>query len=84
MSRPADTSEDAYRFQIDLWRRLSGQEKVEIARRWSRRVRDVLREGIRSRHAEYSDEEVRLAAMHRLLGGELFAEAFPGRPLLDP
>ena len=84
MSRPADTSEDAYRRQIAVWRHLSGQEKTEIARRWSRRVRELLREGIRSRHLEYSDEQVRLAAMRRLLGSELFARVFPGQPLLDP
>lgn len=84
MGRPADTSEDAYRRQIEIWRGMTGSQKVALGWQWSRHVRATLEAGIRSRHPDYTDDEVRLAAIRRELGDRLFAQAYPESPLLDP
>ena len=41
-------------------------------------VREIAAEGVRSRHPEYSDEQVRLAVIRLTLGEKLFREAYPG------
>ena len=63
---------------------MSGAEKVTLGWRLSRRVRATLEAGIRARHPEYNDEGVRLAAIRRELGDDLFRLAYPDEPLLDP
>ena len=82
--RPLDTTEEAWRVQIEIWRRMSGSEKVALAWRCSHFVRALLESGIRARHADYSASEVRLAAIRRELGDDLFTQAYPGKPLLRP
>lgn len=49
----------------------------------SETVRQVARDGIRMRHPDYTDEDVRLTSIRLLLGDELFAAAFPAAPRLD-
>jgi hypothetical protein len=41
-----------------------------------------MEEGIRHRHPEYSDEEVRLASIRARLGDELFLKAYPNARLV--
>lgn len=43
---------------------------------------ETARTGIRSRHPDYSDSQIRLAEIRMRLGDDLFRAAFPGRPLL--
>jgi hypothetical protein len=46
--------------------------------------RRLLADGVRRRHPEYDDEQVRLAFLRCWLGRDLFRSAYPGRPELDP
>jgi hypothetical protein len=43
-----------------------------------------LTDGIRARHPEYDDQQVKLAALHVWLGPALFHEVYPAAPGLDP
>ena len=62
----------------------SSLDAVEIAIRMSEDARRITMDGIRSRHPEYTDDEVRHAMLRLTLGDELYAAAWPSRPLLAP
>jgi hypothetical protein len=47
-------------------------------------VRDLAAAGIRSRHPNYTDDEVRFALRRLLLGDENTRKAWPDRNLVDP
>lgn len=71
MPRPADTSPDAWRAHIEVLRRLSGPERVAKAFDLSEAARAVSEAGIRHRHPDWSDEQVRDALMELLIGPPL-------------
>ena len=52
--------------QIDGYRRMTGEERLQIAFRLSRFVREVAREGIRAQHPEYSPAEVEAELWRRI------------------
>lgn len=74
---PADTSLDAYRVQTEVVRRMTPAERLRIAFELGDGLRAWSAAGVRSRHPEYSDEQVRLATIRLQLGDQLFREAFP-------
>lgn len=84
MWRPADTSEEADRLQFELWRHMSAEEKLRQVFEWSDLMRATFEAGIRDRHPEYTDDQVRMARIRRELGDELFRRVYPGEPLLQP
>jgi len=60
-------------------REMAGRNHAEVGLRTERqRPTNRRRGGMRSRHPDYSDEEVRLATIHLTLGEKLFGEAYPG------
>jgi hypothetical protein len=62
---------------------MSGPEKVESARRLGRSTLALVKSGIRARHPLYSEEDVHLAVMRRLLGDDLYQAVFPTRPRVE-
>ena len=81
---PADTSPDAARVQLEIYRRMRPSDRLRVALELTRLSRDLMASGIRARHPEYSDEELRWALLRSWLGAEMFACAYPGRPTLAP
>lgn len=71
MTRPADTSQEDWSVQLAVLRRMSGPERVAKAFEMSEAARAVTEAGIRYRHPEWSDEQVRDGLMALLLGEEL-------------
>lgn len=63
---------------------MTGDRKVRLALSLSDMTRDLAREGIRSRHPDYSARSLDLALFRLLYGDRLFQQAHPGEPLLDP
>lgn len=47
-------------------------------------ARRLLIAGIRKRHPEYDDDQVRLASIRLWLGPELFRDPYPDEPELEP
>jgi len=72
-----DTSEEAWRVQLAAWRRMSGAERAALACEISDNTRRIAAEGVRARHPEYTDEQVRLAVIRLTIGEELFRQAYP-------
>jgi hypothetical protein len=75
--RPFDTSPDTHEFQIAAYRQMTPEQKAELIVEISDAAREVSREGIRMRHPDYSDEDVK-RALFVLLHGRKLAEDFFG------
>lgn len=75
---PHDTSLDAFRTQLAIYRKMSPESRLEQALQWSEQVQELGRIGIRLRHPEYSDREVQLASIRLRLGDDLFGRVYPG------
>ncbi len=73
-----DTSREAAEVQLAVWRGMTCDQRVAMAFELSENVRQIAAEGVRQRHPDYSNDEVRLAVIRLQLGDELFQEAFPG------
>jgi len=75
--RPLDTNPDALRVQIEIFRRMEPQERLQAAALLSETCRSLLAEGIRKRHPDYDKEQIRLAVIRCLLPEDLFLRAYP-------
>lgn len=74
MVRSADTSPGAWQVQRDIFRRMTGPERIAMAVEMSEAARGVAAAGIRYRHPRWSDEEVHDALLAGLLGARLANE----------
>ena len=84
MARLTDTSPEAEAIQIDAFRRMGPEGRLHAAIELSQTSRKLLAEGVRHRHPEYGEEEVRLAVIRILLPEELFLSAYPTARGIEP
>jgi len=82
--KPGDTSGPAHARQIAAYRRMSGSDRVAVAFRLNAFARGASEAGIRSRHPEYSEEQVLMALRRLWLGDDLTRQAWPDRDLVQP
>jgi len=75
--RPLDTSPDAEEVQIEVFRRMGPEKRLHSAALLSDTCRALLAEGVRRRHPDYDEEQVRLAVIRCLLPEDLFLRAYP-------
>lgn len=59
LMRPADTSPDAFAYQLELYRQLGPGGRSRMAAELSDTLRETSLASIRRRHPEYSEAEVR-------------------------
>ena len=74
---PLDTSSDAEKVQIEIFRRMDPEKRLRSAALLSQTCRTLLAEGVRKRHPNYDEEQVRLAVIRCLLPQDLFLRAYP-------
>lgn len=79
-----DTSAEAASVQLDVYRRMSPVARLRVGLELTAMSRRLLADGVRRRHPEYSDEQVRLAFLRLWLGADLFRAAYAGKPELEP
>jgi len=72
-----DTSERAALLQIDLWRRMSAEEKAGLVGGLTRSVQELCLAGIRERHPLASERECLLRLAVIKLGPELACRVYP-------
>jgi hypothetical protein len=82
--RPADTTAEAWEAQLLALRRMGGSGRSAAAFRITRLAREASRAGIRARHPEYGEDDVRRAFFRLLYGDSLTREVWPDRELLEP
>ena len=75
---PADTTPEAWWVQVEIFRRMTPGRRLELAIEMSDNLRKIVAAGVRSRHPDYTEEQVRLAVNRLYLGEKLFRKAFPG------
>lgn len=66
---PRDTTPEAMRVQLDVWRRMTPERRSLMAAQLCEDVRQNAMAGIRARNPQFSEEEVRLA-LYELLHGK--------------
>jgi hypothetical protein len=74
---PKDTSLEASRIQTGILRKLSIEQRLIQVFQLGSSLRETNKTGIRLRHPEYTEEQVRFAAIRLSLGDELFRKAYP-------
>jgi hypothetical protein len=79
-----DTHRDAQRAQLEVYRRLGPQARVELTARMSEDARRIALQGILARHPGYDDRTARRALLRLLLGDDLVRAMWPGEPLVAP
>lgn len=72
-----DTSPEMEKLQIEILRKMSPEMRLNLAIQLFETEKNLLMEGIRSRHPEYNEEEIRLALLRILLGDEQFEIVYP-------
>jgi hypothetical protein len=82
--RPHDTSKDAHELQMRLYRSMTDERRSELALRMSDDIRRIATEGIRRRHPDYTDDDVRRALVVLLYGADAAAKVWPGSPVPVP
>jgi hypothetical protein len=75
---PADTTEEAARVQWEVLRRLTPEKRLQQAFQMTADLQRRLADGVRQRHPEYDERQVRLAVIRLRLGDELFRAVYPG------
>jgi hypothetical protein len=82
--RPHDTSREAHELQMRMYRSMTGAQRSELALRMSDDVRRIAAEGIRMRHPDYTERDVRRALVVLLYGADAAARVWPGSPVPPP
>jgi hypothetical protein len=80
----SDTTPEATQAQILALRRMGGARRLLSALELSDDARRITEAGIRARHAEYSEAQVRSALHCLLLGEALYRQAYPDGEVLKP
>ena len=80
MDRPADTSLEARRRQLDAYRAMAPEERLRLAEAMSDDVRALARTGIQARHGgTLPDRDLDAALARILLGEDLASSTAAGR-----
>jgi len=74
---PRDTTPEAFKAQFEIYRKMTGSQRVKLAIEASDALRETVKAGIRQRHPDYDEEKVKLAALKLAIGEELFKKAYP-------
>jgi hypothetical protein len=78
-----DTSAEAEAVQADVFRRAGPEGRLRMALEMSEEMARVVEAGVRMRHPDYSEDEVRLAGIRIRLGEDLFRAVYP-RAQVEP
>ncbi|MCH7685344.1 MAG: hypothetical protein IH899_01450 [Planctomycetes bacterium] len=74
---PKDTTQAAARIYFETLRNLGPQKRLEMGAELSNSLRERVEAGIRRRHPDYSEQQVRRAFLRLTIGDELFQKCFP-------
>jgi hypothetical protein len=83
-SRPLDTSPEIERLQIEIFRKMVPAKRLQLAIELTQTSRKLLAVGVRHRHPEYNDEQIRLAVIRLTTPEKLFLAAYPHAKEIQP
>jgi len=73
---PEDTTRDAFLKQMEIFNVMSSDKKLLIIFNHNKFMREMIKEGIRLRHPDYTDEQILLALARVILSDELFLKVY--------
>lgn len=76
-SIPFDTTRDSAVKQFDILRKMDIEGRAAMTFELSDNLRSILASGIRQRHPDYNDDQIKMAVMRLTIDKKLFDEAFP-------
>jgi hypothetical protein len=76
MFRPQDTTPEAWRVYLDIWRRTPPEVKVQRAFEMSELIRKFAEGGLREKYPHAGEHEIFLRATRQRLGHDLFHRAY--------
>ena len=79
-----DTTPDATAIQTALYRRMTPDQRCQMATEMSVMTRVIALENIKSRHPEYDEHDAQMALYRLLVGDDLFRRAWPREGLFAP
>ncbi|MGH9111239.1 MAG: hypothetical protein ACRDZN_02915 [Acidimicrobiales bacterium] len=82
--RSADTSPEIHAVQIEIYRNMTPARRLELAIEMTAEANAISARSIRSRHPDYSDDEVQWALLRLRFGDDLFRKAWPDARLVAP
>ncbi len=74
---PKDTTLEAYRAQIQVLRRMGPEGRLRRMAALNRGMRRTLEAGIRHRHPDYDENQIKLARIRLMVGDEIFKRLLP-------
>lgn len=80
----SDTSPEAAEILRQRIRALTPSQRVEEGVKLCKLSREMMRAGIRMRHPDYEPEQVEMALARLLWGDDLYRQARPDWPVLEP
>jgi len=72
-----DTTIEAERIQIEIFRKMKAEQRLKMAISLTQTDRKLLMAGVRKRHPEYNENQIRLAVIRLTLGANLFSTVYP-------
>ena len=66
-----DTSVEAFEVQLECFRRMAPQERIERMSSWSTQLKKMAMEAIRRRHPEFDEQQVQLKYIELTYGLEI-------------
>ncbi|HYV38717.1 MAG TPA: hypothetical protein VE988_23735 [Gemmataceae bacterium] len=78
---PAVTTREAALVQLEIYRRMPPGRTLKMAMEMSDFMRDIAAAGVRRRHPEYDEQQVKMALIRLTAGEDLFHKAFPGQEI---
>ena len=79
-----DTSIEINRIWITILSRMMPEQRFTAALSLTQTCKLLLAEGVKRRHAEYTENQIRLAVIKLLLGEELFSAVYPEEKDIKP
>ena len=73
---PADTTIEAIRKQIEVLRRMGPEARLKMAFELSDNLRNIVEAGVRERHSDYDEQQIRQEVLRLMIGDRLYLEVF--------
>ncbi len=74
--KPLDTTRAAEKIQIEIFKKMAPERRLQAALDLAATSRKLLAEGVRRRHPDYTEDQVRLATIKLTLRAGLFASVY--------
>ena len=74
---PKDTTLEAFHYQIGILRCLGPEARLEMALELTHNLRELVATGVRSRHPNHNEDQVRLAVTRLMAGEKVFRRLLP-------